>query len=367
MLIVYLLLGLATLSVGAELLVRGASRLAIGVGISPLVVGLTVVAFGTSAPELVVSVQSALAGQPDLALGNVVGSNIFNVLFILGVSALIIPLQVAQKLIRFDVPLMIALSILVQFLSWNGLLTRLEGIFLVLGLVAYTGWAIVESRRETKQVQAEYDAEFGEVPQKPTAVGNLLQAVLIAAGLGLLILGARWFLYSAVELARTLGVSELVIGLTIVAAGTSLPEVATSIVAAIRGERDIAVGNVVGSNIFNILGVLGFAAIASPSGVAVSSTALEVDIPIMIGVAVACLPIFATGNVISRWNGALFLGYYVAYTLAIVLAAVQHQSSPTFNQVMLWFVIPLTAIGIVTSLFRYYRTKPLPELPTTRP
>ncbi|MFO0455296.1 MAG: sodium:calcium antiporter, partial [Planctomycetota bacterium] len=181
MLIVYLLLGLATLSVGAELLVRGASRLAIGVGISPLVVGLTVVAFGTSAPELVVSVQSALAGQPDLALGNVVGSNIFNVLFILGVAALIIPLQVAQKLIRFDVPLMIALSILVQVLSWNGLLTRLEGIFLVLGLVAYTGWAIVESRRETKQVQAEYDAEFGEVPQKRTAGGTLLQAVLIAA------------------------------------------------------------------------------------------------------------------------------------------------------------------------------------------
>ncbi|MFM7740403.1 MAG: sodium:calcium antiporter, partial [Planctomycetota bacterium] len=278
-----------------------------------------------------------------------------------------IPLQVAQKLIRFDVPLMIALSFLVQILSWNGFLTRLEGIFLVLVLLAYTGWAILESRRETKQVQAEYEAEFNQYPQKPTTVGNLLQVLLVAAGLALLILGARWFLYAAVELARALGVSELVIGLTIVAAGTSLPEVATSIVAAIRGERDIAVGNVVGSNIFNILGVLGFAAIASPSGVAVSSTARQVDIPIMIGVALACFPIFATGNVISRWNGALFLGYYLAYTLAIVLAALKHQASPTFNQVMLWFVIPLTAIGIVTSLFRYYRTKPLPNLPTTRP
>jgi cation:H+ antiporter len=367
MLIVYLLLGLITLTVGAELLVRGASRLAIGFGISPLVVGLTVVAFGTSAPELVVSVQSALAGQSDLALGNVVGSNIFNVLFILGVSALIIPLQVAQKLIRFDVPLMIALSILVQMLGWNGILSRLEGVFLIVGLTAYTLWAIVESRRETKQVQAEYQAEFDPAPEKPAPFNNFLYTVLVAIGLALLILGARWFLYAAVEMARTLGVSELVIGLTIVAAGTSLPEVATSIVAAIRGERDIAVGNVVGSNIFNILGVLGCSAIASRSGVAVSSTALQVDIPIMIGVALACLPIFATGNVISRWNGAVFLGYYLAYTLAIILAALQNQAGPTFNQVMLWFVIPLTAIGIVTSLVRYYRTKPLPDVPTTRP
>ena len=367
MLAVYLLLGLAILSVGAELLVRGASRLAIGIGISPLVVGLTVVAFGTSAPELVVSVQSALAGQSDLALGNVVGSNIFNVLFILGVSALIIPLQVAQKLIRFDVPLMIALSILLQILCWNGSLSRIEGVLLVIGLIAYTAWAIVESRRETKQVEAEYDKEFGDAPKKPTPAGNLMQGFLIAAGLALLILGARWFLFAAVELARTLGVSELVIGLTIVAAGTSLPEVATSIVAAIRGERDIAVGNVVGSNIFNILGVLGLSATSARSGVDVSSTALQVDIPIMIGVAVACLPIFATGNVISRWNGALFLGYYVAYTLAIVLAALQHQASPTFNQVMLWFVIPLTSLGILTSFIRWYRNNPLPSLPTTRP
>ena len=150
-----------------------------------------------------------------------------------------------------------------------------------------------------------------------------------------LVLGAKWFLFAAVEIARQLGVSELVIGLTIVAAGTSLPEVATSIVAAIRGERDIAVGNVVGSNVFNILGVLGISALVSQEGIQISASTLATDIPIIIGVAVACLPIFATGNVISRWNGVVFLGYYVAYTLAIVLAALQHQAGPTFNQLML--------------------------------
>lgn len=352
--IVYLILGLAILTLGAELLVRGASRLAIGFGISPLVVGLTVVAYGTSAPEMVVSVQSAIAGQADLALGNVVGSNIFNVLFILGLSALIVPLQVAQKLVRFDVPLMIGLSVLVLILGWNGAISQLEGILMIAGLTAYTVWAVVESRRENQQVQKEYKDEFGQSKTKPTLLSNFWQAVLVAAGLALLILGARWFLYAAVEMARTFGVSELVIGLTIVAAGTSLPEVATSIVAAIRGERDIAVGNVVGSNIFNILGVLGFSALASKSGIAISTTALQVDIPIMIGVAIACLPIFATGNVISRWNGAVFFGYYIAYTLAIVLTAVQHQAAPTFNQAMLWFVIPLTTVGIITSYGRYY-------------
>lgn len=355
--LLFLFLGLAILTLGAELLVRGASRLAVGLGITPLVVGLTVVAYGTSAPELVVSVQSALAGQPDLALGNVVGSNIFNVLFILGISALIIPLKVDQKLIRFDVPLMIGLSGLVLVLGRDGRLGPLEGLLFLLGLLAYTAWAIFQSRWESAQVKTEYAEEFGVGRQRPNWTANLLQGGLVLVGLVLLVLGAKWFLFGAVEIARQIGVSELVIGLTIVAAGTSLPEVATSLVAAIRGERDIAVGNVVGSNIFNILGVLGLSALGGKGGITVAENILAVDIPIMIGVAVACLPIFATGNVISRWNGAVFLGYYLAYTLAIVLAAVQHRAGPTFNQTMLWFVIPLTAIGIGTSWFRYWRSR----------
>lgn len=355
--LLFLFLGLAVLTCGAELLVRGASRLAVGMGITPLVVGLTVVAYGTSAPELVVSVQSALAGQSDLALGNVVGSNIFNVLFILGLSALIVPLKVDQKLIRFDVPLMIGLSGLVLALGWNGRLGPLEGLVFLLGLLGYTAWAIIESQRESARVEREYAQEFGNSQAKPTWSANALQAGLVLLGLVLLVLGARWFLFGAVEIARNLGVSELVIGLTIVAAGTSLPEVATSIVAAIRGERDIAVGNVVGSNIFNILGVLGLSALTAKDGIGVAATALAVDIPIMVGVAIACFPVFATGNVISRWNGAVFLGYYIAYTLAIVLSALQHRSGPTFNQVMLWFVIPLTVLGIGTSWVRYLRAQ----------
>lgn len=355
--LLFLFLGLAILTLGAELLVRGASRLAVGLGITPLVVGLTVVAYGTSAPELVVSVQSALAGQSDLALGNVVGSNIFNVLFILGVSALIVPLKVDQKLIRFDVPLMIGLSGLVLVLGWDGRLGPIEGLVFLVGLLVYTAWAIISSRRESAKIETEYAGEFGGSGTKPTITANLLQVGLVLGGLVLLVLGAKWFLFGAIEIARHLGVSELVIGLTIVAAGTSLPEVATSIVAAIRGERDIAVGNVVGSNLFNIMGVLGLSALVSKGGIQISDSALAVDIPIMFGVAIACLPIFATGNVISRWNGAVFLGYYIAYTLAIGLAAVQHRAGPTFNQAMLWFVLPLTALAIGTSWVRYWRAQ----------
>ncbi|MGV3483267.1 MAG: calcium/sodium antiporter [Planctomycetaceae bacterium] len=256
-------LGLALLTAGAELLVRSASAIATAVGISPLVVGLTVVAYGTSAPELVVSVQSALSGKPDLALGNVVGSNIFNVLFILGISALIIPLKVAQKLVWFDVPLMIALSVAVMVVGYDGRISRLDGLMFTAGLVAYTAWAIVSSRRDQAAIRAEYEAEFGAKEDSFSFRQSLLNGVLLIVGLGLLVFGSRLFVGGAIAIARNLGISELVIGLTIVAAGTSLPEVATSIIAAIRGERDIAVGNVVGSNLFNIMGVLGIASLVS--------------------------------------------------------------------------------------------------------
>lgn len=258
MTILVLIVGLVILTVGAEILVRSASKLAIAAGISPLVVGLTVVAFGTSAPELVVSVQSAFTGQADIAIGNVVGSNIFNVLFILGVSALIVPLGVSQQLVRFDVPLMVGLSILVWLMAgFDGAIDRTDGLCLVAGLAAYTIFAIVQSRKEQAAIKAEYEAEFGIDEKRFTGRQVLLNFVLLVAGLTLLILGARWFVDSAVTIARLLGVSELIIGLTIVAVGTSLPEVATSIMAAIHGERDIAVGNVVGNNMFNIMAVLG--------------------------------------------------------------------------------------------------------------
>jgi cation:H+ antiporter len=355
MVILMLLLGLAVLTVGAELLVRGSSRLAIAMGISPLVIGLTVVAYGTSAPEMVVSVQSSLMGQPDVALGNVVGSNIFNVLFILGLSAMIVPLRVSQQLIRIDVPLMIAVSLLVLVLALDGGIGRLDGLLLVGGLIAYTGLAIVMSRRERADIQAEYEAEFGlkkEVQGRGKMVVNL---ILVAAGLGLLVLGSKWFVDSAIVIARSLGVSELVIGLTIVAAGTSMPELATSIMAAIRGERDIAVGNVVGSNIFNIFGVLGISSVVSADGVKVTQAALQMDIPVMIAVAAACLPVFFVGHVISRWNGVMFFAYYIAYTASFVIAETIPGYQRTYELVMLGLVIPLTVITLLTGVVRSLR------------
>ncbi|MDQ4075388.1 MAG: calcium/sodium antiporter [Chloroflexota bacterium] len=352
---VLLVAGLVLLVVGAEALVRGASRLAATVGVSPLVIGLTIVAFGTSSPEMAVSAQSALAGQGDMAVGNVVGSNIFNILFILGVSALVAPLIVAQRLVRLDVPLMIGVSLLLLLLAWDGTLGRMDGFLLFAGIIAYTLFSIYESRGESAQVQAEYAQEFGEdgaADQGLRAV--VIQLAFIIVGLGMLLLGSRWLLEGAVALARTLGVSELVIGLTIVAAGTSLPEVATSVLASLRGERDIAVGNVIGSNLFNILAVLGLAGLLAPDGVHVTVSALRVDIPVMIAVALASLPIFFTGT-ITRGMGALFLTFYVAYTAYLILGATQSAALPAFTATMTFGVLPLSALRLSVLTVRTLR------------
>ncbi|QDU36117.1 Inner membrane protein YrbG [Maioricimonas rarisocia] len=355
MLVASFLGGIVLLTIGAELLVRSASRLAATAGISPLVIGLTVVAYGTSAPEFVVSLSSTLSGRPDVALGNVVGSNIFNVLFILGVSALIIPLRVSQQLVRLDVPLMAGLSILVLLMALDGRVGRIDGLFLTAGMIAYTVWAIRSSRKEQTAIREDYEAEFG-VPDQPTTPGAIaLNSLLLAAGLALLVLGSKWFVGAAVVIARQFGVSELVIGLTIVAAGTSLPEVATSIMAAVRGERDIAVGNVVGSNLFNLMGVLGVSSLISVKGVIVPASALSLDLPVMVAAAIATLPIFLTGHLIARWEGWLLLGYYVAYTAYIVVMATIPELSRSFAITMIGFVIPLTVITLAVSVIRARR------------
>jgi cation:H+ antiporter len=347
-------LGLIALVVGAEALVRGASKLSLSFGISPLVVGLTVVAFGTSAPEMAVSVQSAWVGQVDIAIGNVVGSNIFNVLFILGASALITPLVVNQQLIRQEVPVMIAVSLLFWALAADGGIGRWDGILLFGLIVAYTVLVIRQSRRETQAVEQEYDEAFASAPDSWDAHWGV-QVLLVLGGLALLVQGSRWLVEAAVDFARHLGVSELVIGLTIVAAGTSLPEVATSILAAIRGERDIAVGNVVGSNIFNILAVVGASAVVAPTTLTVSPAVLGFDIPVMVAVAVACLPVFFTGNLIARWEGFLFLGYYAAYTAYLILMATRHDALGPFSAVMGGFVVPLTAVTLLVLSYRHAR------------
>ena len=360
-----LTLGLLFLVIGAESLVKGASRLARIARVSPLVVGLVIVSYGTSAPEMVVSVKGALMGQSDIAMGNVVGSNIFNVLLILGLSATIVPLAVSQQLIRLDVPIMIAVSLAAIAMGFDGSISRWEGIALVAGLILYTVFVVRNGLKESNpQVKDEYDLKFsgnGKRNEKnggvgiPVGVGQVfLQIGWVIGGLGLLILGARWFVDGSISLARAFGVSELVIGLTIVAAGTSMPEVATSIVAAIRGERDIAVGNVVGSNIFNILAVLGVSALCAPAGISVSPALLNFDMPVMLAVAVACLPIFFTGNTIARWEGMVFLGYYVAYVAYLLLQSWQHDHLDAFSHSMLVFVVPITGLTLLLLAYRQH-------------
>ncbi len=348
-------LGFVLLIGGAEWLVRGASRLAALFNISPLVIGLTVVAFGTSAPELAVSLQSTMAGQPDLAMGNVVGSNICNILLILGLAALASPLIVQQQLLRQDVPLMIGVSILLYLLVLDGSVGRLDGALLFAGIVGYVVFSIVQSRRETnRQVQEEYAKEYGAKPDGGSVPRNL---ALVVIGLLLLGLGARWLVDGAVLIARLLGMSELIIGLTVIAVGTSLPEIAASVVASLRGERDIAVGNAIGSNLFNIMAVLGLTGLVAPEGIAVSPAALNFDLPVMIAVAVACLPIFITGYRIDRWEGGLFIAYYAAYLAYLVLDSTGHDALDTYSSVMLLFVIPLTVLTLLILLWRSYQSK----------
>ena len=353
--IIQIVAGLTVLVAGGEFLVRGAVRLAASFKISPLVIGLTVVAFGTSAPELGVSLQAAWSGKPDVAVGNVVGSNIINVLLVLGASALVAPLLVSSQLIRLDVPLMVTASVVMWLISLDGSISRIEGVLLFVTLVTYIVFCIRKSRSENIAVQNEFAEEYGPPPSGKRFLATNFG--LIIAGLIGLGLGSNWLVGGAVTIATWLGVSELVIGLTVVATGTSLPEVVTSVVASYRGERDIAVGNVVGSNLFNILCVLGLTAIFSLSGVAVSPAAIQFDMPVMIAVSVICLPIFISGSMIRRYEGALFLIYYLAYTTFLVFAATQPESTEWLGRALLWGVIPLTVLTLLGSFYHSRRER----------
>jgi cation:H+ antiporter len=352
---IQLVAGIALLIAGAEWLVRGASRLASALGMTPLVIGITVVAFGTSAPEFAVGALSARSGHGDIALGNVVGSNIFNVLFILGLSALIVPHKVARQLVYWDVPVMIGVSGFLYLLAADGKLGHLEAIVLLAGCFLYTAWSIRQGRRAESPVPQDIPVQSKGVGNKGGQSALARNGLLVLGGLALLVLGARWLVSASTSIARAAGLSELIIGLTIVAAGTSLPEVAASIVAAVRGERDIAVGNIVGSNILNLLGVLGLSAAVSPGGIPVTSAALAFDIPVMFAVALACLPIVFTRHRIARWEGALFLCYYAAYTLYLILDAKGHDALPQYSETMLCFVLPVTAVAISAVAANQFR------------
>jgi cation:H+ antiporter len=303
--IIYLVGGLIMLFIGAEGLVRGSSNLAIKIGIAPLVVGLTVVSFGTSAPELVVSLKAALSGNGSISLGNVIGSNIANIALILGLAALIRPLSVHANVIMREIPIMIAISLLLLVLLIDGEVGFIDGIILSGGLIIYLVVSVIMARKEKN---AEVDAEFEEGLK--SKFGIPLSIVFIIVGLGLLLFGANMFVQSAVAIAKIFNVSDAIIGLTIVAIGTSLPELITSIVAAYKKEADIAIGNVVGSNIFNILGILGITALIIP----ISSLGISyVDSGVMLFTAIILFPLSRTGFSISRFEGALLLVGYAGY------------------------------------------------------
>ncbi len=337
--------GLLILILGAEALVRGASRLAAAAGISPLVIGLTIVAMGTASPEIAVSLHAASTGQGALTLGNVLGSNIFNLLFILGVTAMVSPLVIAEQLIRFDAPILIGASLLTYLLALNGSLGAMDGIPLLFGLIAYIGFALYQSRRESKAVQKEYAQAFSE-KQKLTLPKALTNIFFVLVGLGMLVFGSRWLVDSATTIAHRLGVSDLIIGLTIVAVGTSLPEVATSVIAALKKESDIAVGNAIGSNIFNLLGVLGLSALVSPDGIPVAKQVLNLDFIVMFGVAALCWPILYNDKKILRWEGALLFASYIVYTIYLVLTASRSSAVSIYGTFALIFVLMIVIIVV---------------------
>jgi cation:H+ antiporter len=305
----YIIAGIVGLYVGAEVLVRGSSSLAIGFGISPLVVGLTIVAFATSSPELVVSIKAAIEGNPGIVVGNVVGSNICNIALILGVAALISPMQVRTQVIKREIPLMIIITVIFLLVLIDGSISRWEGAMFVIGIIAYILLSYLYVKKDKDDVEIVKEFEEG-IRIKPYKIWQ--SVLLIVVGLGLLIIGSNLFVDGAIEAAVKFGVSQAVIGLTIVALGTSLPELVTSIVASFKNENDIAIGNAVGSNIFNILSILGISSLINP----ISNSGITIiDLSIMMFFTVIILPLCKSGFKIRRWEGAILFGGYIVYMI----------------------------------------------------
>lgn len=307
-----LVVGSVLLIGGADRLVTGASALAKRLGLSQLVIGLTVVALGTSTPELFVSVAGALQGKTDLAVGNVVGSNISNLLLILGVTGVIAPLAVNARILSFDMPVMIAAAVMVAVLGIDGRISRIDGIILLICSIAYLWTSVRSARSVGKSVPKD---------ESPVLAPALLPSVAwLIVGLCLLGGGSQLVVSGAVELARAAGLSELVIGLTIVAVGTSLPEIVTSILAARRGETDLSVGNVVGSNILNVLVILGASSTLTSEGLQVAEVALGFDIPIMIGISILAWPMLRTHRTVTRLDAVILGAGYMLYVAALVMS-----------------------------------------------
>lgn len=315
--IIWIGAGLTALIAGAELLVRGGSALAARLGISPLLIGLTVVALGTSTPELAVGIEAAIQGNGSLAIGNIAGTNTVNILLILGLSAALQPLALQMQTLRLELPaIVIAATTLLAF-AWDGRLSRTEGLLLVIMGAAFTLAVIRLARRESLRVKLEFAREFGS--RRFANRQATTEMLMLAVGLVIIVVGADWLVEGAVDLARLWNVSDAFIGLTIVAIGTSAPELVTTIISTIRGERDIAIGNLIGSSVYNILVILGVTCLIPANGVDVSSHLIRIDIPVMLGVALLCIPVFVSGRQISRIEGGLFVSAYAAYLSYLII------------------------------------------------
>ena len=352
--IVALVAGLVCLVGGAELLVKGAATIASKLGIAPVIIGLTVVAFGTSAPELAVSVSAAFGGSADVALGNVVGSNIGNILLILGASAIVGGLAVQQRIIRFDIPVLIGVSVLTLVLSLDNVIGRVDGIVLFAGVVVYVGWLVREARGERSDIVAEYAESVETLEGIALERPMWFNGLLVAGGLTVLVVGSQLLVNAATDIAEAAGVSDLVIGLTVVAIGTSLPELATSILAAMRGQRDIAVGNVIGSNLFNLMSVLGLTSIVASDGIPVSDVSLRLDFPVMLAATIVLVPIVWNGFQIKRWEGFVLIAFYAAYVAYLVLDASDSSAAGVVGPAAL-IVAPLVAITFAVTGFQGWR------------
>lgn len=345
------ILGLGGLIVGAEFFLKAVDRFGLKWGVSPMVMGLTVVAFATGAPELAISLKAAMNDSADLVLGNIIGSNIANILFILGISGLITPLHIKQRIVRIDVPIVIAMSIGLYVLALDGILSLSDGVVLLLGLLAYSVFTYLQVRKNKVDIEELYEQD--EEVQLASGTWFYVKNVgILLVGLALIVQGANWMVNSAVSIAQLLGMSELVVGLTIVSIGTSLPEVATSMAAARKGNADIAVANVLGSNIYNVLLTLGLTIVVAPGVLEVSRNALLLDMPFMIAVAIGIIPIFLTGFDLNRKDALLFLFYYTAYLTYLVLEAVGSEYLGWIEKGFFFVVLPFTLYYMFSRLIR---------------
>jgi len=319
--------GLVIIVLGAEMLLRGASRLATLLGVPPVIIGLTLVSVGTSVPELAVGVTAAFEGRSGLAVGNIAGTNIFTILVILGLSAAVRPLPLRLLSFKLDVPVMIGAALTLIVLAWDGTLGRADGLLLLIAALSYTLALVLLSRGESPAMRREFAEEFGRAtiaPEKDAALRSrwargLWYLALLGAGIAVTLLGAELLVSGAVSLARAFGVSDAIIGLTIVAVGTSAPELATTLVATLKDDRDVAIGNLVSSCIYNILFILGVTSLVAPAGIAVARDIFWIDLPLAAAVAILMLPVFRSGDNVSRREGFFFVGIYLLYMASLLI------------------------------------------------